>query len=509
MKKTISIHLMGINFLVEEDAYELIRNYLDRLKNSLKNSNDQKEICEDVELRIAELANQLLTEKKKQVISLEEMQQILATLGQPEEFLEDGESYESEIPPGTNSHTGFREKRLFRDTDNGSIAGVCAGLAAYFRIDVVVIRILFVIFGFAGGFIIPVYIILWLVVPEVRTNVDRLQMQGRPVNLENLREEFEDAAQRFSKTSKSFEREMRDKNSPTRQRINSVGSAVSKVFGLGFLFFGCLGMVMLIIFSFLDRELFPFNYSENALNFNQMSDLVLTDDSNAFYLWLGGFVSSLSIIIFVILLGSSLLFRLRSKWIKRTYLVLFIVATAGGLTCVYQGLKTGSDFTISGEYEEKVGESADSILQVKILPALKTNFVKSENDFNFDGRLFDIKDGKVLQSGIDIHYALSDDSKFYVYTEYSALGRTEKTAVDRSRHILHEIGITGNQLSIAPYYKFPKTDRIRNQSVRLTIRIPAGKAVHFKNHIVTSDDIRDSGFIDESGDYEHYSRHDD
>jgi phage shock protein PspC (stress-responsive transcriptional regulator) len=153
MKKTISIHLVGSNFLVEEDAYELVKNYLDRLNESLKNSPDKKEICEDVELRIAELATAYLTEKK-QVITFEEMSTIIATLGQPEDFLED------EIPSDNDKEEktaekifSKKERRLFRDTENSVIAGVCSGLAAYFNIDTVVLRIIFILLGFAGGFI--------------------------------------------------------------------------------------------------------------------------------------------------------------------------------------------------------------------------------------------------------------------------------------------------------------------------------------------------------------------
>ena len=504
MKKTISIHLMGTNFLVEEDAYELVRNYLDRLKNSLRNSNDQQEICEDVELRIAELATQHLADTKKQVVSLEEMQRILATLGQPEEFVEDGDPFETEEPV-TGTRSTFRERRFFRDTENGAIAGVCAGLAAYFRVDVVIIRILFILLGFAGGFVIPIYIIIWLVMPEARTNIDRLQMQGRPINLETLREEFEGATQRFSRTSRGFEREMRDKNSPTRQRLDFIGSALSKIIGLGFLIFGSISMVTLFIFSFMDIELFPFSSSERALNFNQLSELILVGDSNAFYLWLGGFIAGLSIVLFMLLMGAALLFRLRSKWIKRTFMILSVTAAVGIFTAVYQGIKTGSDFTISGEYEQKVGQLSDSLLQVKILPSIRPNFVSSEHDFDFDGRLFEIQNGNVIQSGIEITYALSEDTNFYVYAEYSAQGRTERKAINRGRHISHEISMAGNQLNIAPYYRYPKTDKVRNQSVRLTIRIPAGKTIHFKNYIVTSDNVKDTGYIDEEGNYEHYT----
>ena len=188
MKKTISIHLMGTNFLVEEEAYELVHNYLERLKTSLKNSTDLQEIIEDVELRIAELATNYLKDKKE-IVTFEEMKTILATLGEPEEFLDESDA---EFVKTNDYQSSRNERRLFRDADNGVIGGVCLGLAAYFKVDVVFIRIIMVILGLIGGFVVPLYIILWIVIPRAKTNIDRLQMQGRPINLEKLKEEFED-----------------------------------------------------------------------------------------------------------------------------------------------------------------------------------------------------------------------------------------------------------------------------------------------------------------------------
>ncbi len=499
MKKTISIHLMGTNFLIEEDGYELVRDYLDRLKNSLRNSPDSKEIFEDVELRIAELATALISEKK-QVVTYDEMREILNTLGQPEEFLED----EMQDAPntGSNSESTFKnERRLFRDTENGMIAGVCAGLAAYFKVDVVVFRIIFVILGFAGGFIVPLYLIMWIVVPRAKTNLERLQMQGRPINLETLKEEFDDATQRFTKTSRKFEKEFSDRNSPTRRRINAGASIIAKLIGVGLLIFGSIGLIVLIFFSFVEIRL-PF--SDSQLNYKQFSDLILLNDSNSFYLWLGGFLAGLAMVLFAILLGSVLLFKLRSKWIKRSFLLLTLLGVSGLVTGIYQGVRLGSDFAIAGEFEQKVGESADTVLYVNILESLHPNHVKGRN-YRFDGDIFEISNGKVIEGGIDVNYSLSEDSNFHVYVEYSALGNGKKIAAIRSKNIIHEVAMTGNQLTIAPYFRFPKVDKIRNQSVSLTIQIPQGKKVEYKNFKVHSDDVKDQGYIDDNGEYEHYS----
>ena len=72
MKKTVSVNIKGMNFLIEEDAYELLQSYMDRLTHSLRNEKGSKEIIEDIEFRVAELCSHHLNEKK-QVIEKEDI----------------------------------------------------------------------------------------------------------------------------------------------------------------------------------------------------------------------------------------------------------------------------------------------------------------------------------------------------------------------------------------------------------------------------------------------------
>ena len=131
MKKTVSVNIKGINFLIEEDAYELLQDYLDRLTQTLNNVEGSKEIVEDVELRIAELCSSKLNDSKT-VIELNDIDSIIAALGNPEDYLEEDEEQSTK---STNNHTSSKssEKRLFRDTENATIAGVCMGIANFFK----------------------------------------------------------------------------------------------------------------------------------------------------------------------------------------------------------------------------------------------------------------------------------------------------------------------------------------------------------------------------------------
>ena len=142
MNKTVNINLGGMFFHIDEDAYQKLSRYFDAIKRSLSDSNGQDEIIKDIEMRIAELVSEKHT-NEKQVINLRELDEIIAVMGQPEDYRIDPDGDETQK---SNFNTTNRaHKKLYRDKDKGSIAGVCTGLGHYFGIDAVWIKILFLI----------------------------------------------------------------------------------------------------------------------------------------------------------------------------------------------------------------------------------------------------------------------------------------------------------------------------------------------------------------------------
>ena len=77
---------------------------------------------------------------------------------------------------------------MYRDTDNRIIGGVCAGMGAYWDIDPIIIRIIFVALVLAGGIGALVYLILYIVIPEAKTTAQKIEMKGDPVNIHNIKE---------------------------------------------------------------------------------------------------------------------------------------------------------------------------------------------------------------------------------------------------------------------------------------------------------------------------------
>jgi phage shock protein PspC (stress-responsive transcriptional regulator) len=182
MKKNISINISGIIFHVEEDGYELLKNYLESISRYFSTYEDSKEITDDIESRIAEIFLGKLS-NSKQVITREDVDAVIKTMGSVEDFaaaevLEEDTAYRSSYSRSTTDEghdyaedETYGKKRLYRDTERKVLGGVAAGIAHYFKIDPLWIRLLILVFFFADAFAsfgtitLVTYIVLWIVLP--------------------------------------------------------------------------------------------------------------------------------------------------------------------------------------------------------------------------------------------------------------------------------------------------------------------------------------------------------
>jgi phage shock protein PspC (stress-responsive transcriptional regulator) len=180
MKKALTITLNKILFYIEEDAYHRLHTYLESIKKTFASSEDKEEIMADIEARIAEQF-QVVTKTAKQAVTIDEVEQLIRTMGTSEDIA-------SDEPIHTGTGEPRKLKKLYRDTDNQIIAGVASGLAAYFGIDSVYVRLGFVILSAFSGLGVAIYVIMWIAVPEAQTLSQKMEMQGDPVTLKNLEE---------------------------------------------------------------------------------------------------------------------------------------------------------------------------------------------------------------------------------------------------------------------------------------------------------------------------------
>jgi phage shock protein PspC (stress-responsive transcriptional regulator) len=156
MNKVIYVNLSGAVFQIEEDAYAMLQSYLDKLKSHFKKEESPDEIISDIESRITEMFAK--NPGRQACINKIHVQQVIQVMGNPADLDEDEESQ-----PIVEEHYNERAyRKLFRNPEGRMLGGVCSGLASYFDLDPILVRIIFLIlfFGFGGGFLI--YIILFI-----------------------------------------------------------------------------------------------------------------------------------------------------------------------------------------------------------------------------------------------------------------------------------------------------------------------------------------------------------
>jgi phage shock protein PspC (stress-responsive transcriptional regulator) len=180
MKITVSINLGGYSLNIDEDAYAELKMYLRNLELHFAREESSSEILSDIETRMAELFRAKLN-SYKQVINIDDVRQVISVLGTPEDISdnEDPSAREKFASPGYH--------RMYRDPDHRVIGGVCSGMGAYWDIDPVIVRVIFVALAFAGIGVL-IYLILYIAIPEAKTTAQKIEMHGNPVNIHNIKD---------------------------------------------------------------------------------------------------------------------------------------------------------------------------------------------------------------------------------------------------------------------------------------------------------------------------------
>ena len=196
MKKTVTVNLGGVVFYIDEDAYQLLKEYLDNIRVYFKNHHDHTEIVADIEARFSELLSQDIS-RQNQSIVISQVEAVIKRIGNHEDFDTQSEENESEDVESSSSSdkkqrsaydfTDFQRRKLFRNPDDKIIGGVAGGLAAYFRIDSTIVRLILVALMFVTlGTTCVAYVVMWILVPQADTAIDKLNMYGEDVTVENI-----------------------------------------------------------------------------------------------------------------------------------------------------------------------------------------------------------------------------------------------------------------------------------------------------------------------------------
>ena len=220
MKKNITINLCGRLFQIDEDAYEMLQQYIESLRSSFGREEGGDEIVDDIEARIVELFDEL-RQQGIEAITIDHVKDIITRIGRPEELTGNDNVNDNHNDNGNNGHRydSFRSaaqdvidnvrartagKRLYRNPKDKMLTGVCSGLAAYTNTDPVIWRLLFVLLVLFYGIGIISYIVLSLIVPEAHKPEELLQMEGRDVTPQNLADAVVEKDTRPAEPRRSF-----------------------------------------------------------------------------------------------------------------------------------------------------------------------------------------------------------------------------------------------------------------------------------------------------------------
>lgn len=378
MKKVIKVSINKMPFTLAEDAYSVLKVYLDHLRRYYSGREGGSEIVDGIEERIAELLAER-TGMDGRVVSKADIDNILEIMGPVEVIEEEGE----EPAPGTGTYRSEPRptKKLYRDVDHKILGGVCSGFAAYFNIEVILVRVIYAVLFFLpsiihmsftfrswGGFVfnvpwifVVVYFVMWAIIPAAHTVEEKYAMRGEPLSAKDVQRSRPrpSGAPRYSY-------EPRPDWAERNRILGTLGRVIAVVVGLFFLITSSAVLIGLVVaFSATG---FAFNFFPTAL-----LDLLAFPEN---MLWFKIFLMGALVIpvLGFIHLGSVLVFNIRGhKWIGSTLFFVWLASMVGLLVIGAQG---SGNFRHNARFEEKVPlELTSDTLYIDL---------ESKEDFMFD-----------------------------------------------------------------------------------------------------------------------------
>ncbi len=487
MNKTVNINLAGIFFHIDEDAYAKLQHYLDAIKRSFTNTQGKDEIIADIEARIAELFN----EKKKedrQVIGIKEVEEVIAIMGQPEDYMVDEEIFEDE--PVYTKTTKSSGKQLFRDTEHSYVGGVSSGLGHYLSIDFIWVRLLWILLTiFSSGAFILIYIALWIFVPEAKTTADKLAMRGEEVTISNIEKKIREGFDNV--TGKVKDVDYQKYGNQARNGANSAATAIGDIITFILkVFVKLIGIVLIILAGSVLISLFVglFTVGTFGIIDAPWSSYVEMAVSGAplWLLWLLGFLIVGIPFFFLFVLGLKILVgRLRSIGTpaKLVLLGLWILALVGATVI---GIQQATHRAFDGE--QVVSETLP-------ISANDTLYLGMQSDSNYSSSIYRSTDFKIKYNDNDEKVLYSSDVRLIVKATKDSLAKVEvvksaegkdyKEAKERAQNIDYNTSFSGNELLLNSFFTSPAEFKYRDQEVKVTLYLPEGTTLFADNNTST------------------------
>ncbi|WP_034921854.1 PspC domain-containing protein [Gillisia sp. CAL575] len=487
MNKTVNINLAGIFFHIDEDAYAKLQHYLEAIKNSLTNTQGKEEIIADIEARIAELFNEKIKDVK-QVIGNTEVEAVIATMGQPEDYMLDDEIFEDEPSYAKTTNTANTTgKQLFRDTENSYIGGVSSGLGHYLGIQAIWVRLLWIILTIASsGAFILIYIALWIFVPEAKTTADKLSMRGEEVNISNIerkiKEGFDDVAGKVRNAD--YDKYGRQVKSGASSAATGISSAILAILNI---FVKFIGLLILLIAGSTLIALFIGLFTVGTFGIVEApwTDYIEMAAIGA-PIWAISLLTFFAVGIpffFLFILGLKIMVRkLKSigTLAKMVLLGLWLLSVIG---LIFLGVKQATLRAFDGEIV--ITEKLPIQPQDTLYLAMRSNPDYSSNTWRKDVEImYDNNDNKIMYiTDINVVVKSTKDSIGKIEIVKTADGSDYKDAKNRAKNISYKTSFAGNKLYLDSYLTSNLNEYYRDQEVKVTVYVPEGTVLFVDNNV--------------------------
>ncbi len=492
MKKTLTINLGGSVFHLEEDAFEKLQDYLQRLNSYFVGQAGGQEILQDIESRIAELLQEKISQGQE-AVTIDWVDEVIQRMGKPEDFM-DPEQAENDLTSNAGIKSEKTKKRMYRDCENRVLGGVCSGMGAYLNIDPVFIRILFVLLVFIGaGISVIVYLILWIVVPEALTTAQRLEMRGEEATITNIQKTIQEEVQEVQKSFSNFSKsdtaqKMKEVVNMTGQNLIQVfkglGKAAGVVFGSLLILIGFVGFVTFLVSMAVGNSV----VQSNSLGLNPEVDL-----SGLLSFMVSPGLVSVSILLLVLLIGIPLLAILfigtKLVFMYKTNTKLIGLGAFGIWLVALFSMIAITAGQVSN-FSQKSTVSSGKLINC---PTCKTLFIDlgnapekidTEKNVRFeDFTLVTLEGEKVLAGNPRLQIEATDATEFSVTVKKTSRGKNTDEVQKNLENIQYHVESTDSTLVLDPYFTIGNQSQWRNQEVQITLKVPTGKSVHLDKNL--------------------------
>ena len=505
MNKTININLGGLFFHIDEIAFQKLRRYLDAISRSLSDDPQGKnEIIKDIEARISEL----LTEKIKdarQVVNEGDIDEIIKIMGQPEDYADAEEGYANEEYHYKRKKSSG--KKLFRDGDDKFLGGVASGIAHYFDVDTVWIRLAFILLAFSG-FSIITYIILWIVIPQADTTAEKLQMEGEAVNIDNIekkiREEFSTVSDRIKTSADEISGKIKDGASEFSKKVNEGFKKQGKKTSSGFQdFLDTLGTIILTCFKIIGKfigvilmivaALTLIALIIGAFSIGSLEIIGLDHDFVSyppfFYdsmipMWL------LTICLFLIIglpflilfvLGLRILSSNVKQFSKATSLSLLGVWFVALLALIFTGIEFSTTKAYNGYHIEKseLTFMPSDTLKIKMLKNDDLYYQSNYDQYSNHEIVYQDEVKKLYSSNIKVDVEKSETGSTYIQIKKRSEERNRLKANKIAADITYNYNVLGDEILLDSYFLSNYKNMMKDEAVSIILFVPEGVTVYF------------------------------